>query len=317
MVLAFYDLCAVLTPCGPLRALVRFFPHPPRHSSSAPLRPCARPLASFLTLRDPCQIELAQTRRDPLPALLYEANLGDGTRSGRRQFPTALTGGRRGDTADARDRSGCSGQGAGTGTAAAAAVPGGAQPTMELQSVHPGEMGSSAAAAPAPAPGRLSGSDDHAGAASGSADGAWSSDVEEEEEGGGEWTAEESDGEAGAAGGGRGMAHRGRGGEEDMEFQYMEEEDTEGADGVAALRGSPSLPPLPPRLTQLPRCRRVHQARSRRLYLLLPPCVQGSPLQLLHRSNLFHCDPHGAPSPPRLAPAARRSPPLPAPHRAS
>ena len=40
--LALYDLCAVLTPCGPLRAL----------------------------------IALAETRQDPIPGLLYEANVG-------------------------------------------------------------------------------------------------------------------------------------------------------------------------------------------------------------------------------------------------
>lgn len=40
--LALYDLCAVLTPCGPLRAL----------------------------------ISLAETRQDPIPGLLYEANVG-------------------------------------------------------------------------------------------------------------------------------------------------------------------------------------------------------------------------------------------------
>lgn len=44
VMLALYDLCAVLTPCGPLRAL----------------------------------INLAQTRRDPIPGLLYEANVGGG-----------------------------------------------------------------------------------------------------------------------------------------------------------------------------------------------------------------------------------------------
>lgn len=44
VMLALYDLCAVLTPCGPLRAL----------------------------------IALAQTRRDPIPGLLYEANVGSG-----------------------------------------------------------------------------------------------------------------------------------------------------------------------------------------------------------------------------------------------
>lgn len=42
VMLALYDLCAVLTPCGPLRAL----------------------------------INLAQTRKDPIPGLLYEANVG-------------------------------------------------------------------------------------------------------------------------------------------------------------------------------------------------------------------------------------------------
>jgi presenilin 1 len=42
--LALYDLCAVLTPCGPLRALIL----------------------------------LAQERKDPIPGLLYEANTGDG-----------------------------------------------------------------------------------------------------------------------------------------------------------------------------------------------------------------------------------------------
>lgn len=40
--LALYDLCAVLTPCGPLRKLV----------------------------------ELAQERQDPIPGLLYEADVG-------------------------------------------------------------------------------------------------------------------------------------------------------------------------------------------------------------------------------------------------
>ena len=44
--LALYDLCAVLTPCGPLRAL----------------------------------IILAQERKDPIPGLLYEANTSDGGR---------------------------------------------------------------------------------------------------------------------------------------------------------------------------------------------------------------------------------------------
>ncbi|RYG53713.1 hypothetical protein EON66_08135 [archaeon] len=42
VLLALYDLCAVLTPCGPLRAL----------------------------------INLAQKRQDPIPGLLYEANVG-------------------------------------------------------------------------------------------------------------------------------------------------------------------------------------------------------------------------------------------------
>jgi hypothetical protein len=50
--LALYDLCAVLTPCGPLRALVH----------------------------------LAQTRRDPIPGLLYEADVGgSGGGGGRRR----------------------------------------------------------------------------------------------------------------------------------------------------------------------------------------------------------------------------------------
>jgi presenilin 1 len=44
VMLALYDLCAVLTPCGPLRALIL----------------------------------LAQERKDPIPGLLYEANTGDG-----------------------------------------------------------------------------------------------------------------------------------------------------------------------------------------------------------------------------------------------
>jgi hypothetical protein len=46
--LALYDLCAVLTPCGPLRALVN----------------------------------LAQERQDPIPGLLYEANVGPGAEVG-------------------------------------------------------------------------------------------------------------------------------------------------------------------------------------------------------------------------------------------
>ena len=46
VMLALYDLCAVLTPCGPLRAL----------------------------------IILAQERKDPIPGLLYEANTSDGGR---------------------------------------------------------------------------------------------------------------------------------------------------------------------------------------------------------------------------------------------
>jgi len=48
VILALYDLCAVLTPCGPLRAL----------------------------------IALAQVRRDPIPGLLYEANVGPERDSG-------------------------------------------------------------------------------------------------------------------------------------------------------------------------------------------------------------------------------------------
>lgn len=54
VVLALYDLCAVLTPCGPLRALVA----------------------------------LAQERRDPIPGLLYEANVGGGEGGVRDTFVT-------------------------------------------------------------------------------------------------------------------------------------------------------------------------------------------------------------------------------------
>lgn len=56
VVLALYDLCAVLTPCGPLRALIK----------------------------------LAQVRKDPIPGLLYEANVGDAPEDGvRDSFVTA------------------------------------------------------------------------------------------------------------------------------------------------------------------------------------------------------------------------------------
>ena len=55
--LALYDLCAVLTPCGPLRALVN----------------------------------LAQERRDPIPGLLYEADVGARSGSGARGAVTRDT----------------------------------------------------------------------------------------------------------------------------------------------------------------------------------------------------------------------------------
>lgn len=51
VMLALYDLCAVLTPCGPLN----------------------------------CLIQAAQQHRDPIPGLLYEANVGEGTGTEREQ----------------------------------------------------------------------------------------------------------------------------------------------------------------------------------------------------------------------------------------
>lgn len=70
VVLALYDLCAVLTPCGPLKAL----------------------------------IALAQVRKDPIPGLLYEANVGNSANASavRDTFVTERGAGRPASTAPTR-----------------------------------------------------------------------------------------------------------------------------------------------------------------------------------------------------------------------
>lgn len=73
VVLALYDLCAVLTPCGPLRALVN----------------------------------LAQERRDPIPGLLYEADVGNpASASTRDTFVSGSGAGRQGASASAAGAAG-------------------------------------------------------------------------------------------------------------------------------------------------------------------------------------------------------------------
>jgi len=63
VMLALYDLCAVLTPCGPLRALIL----------------------------------LAQERKDPIPGLLYEANTGDGVSDDKPRDTLVMTASRNND----------------------------------------------------------------------------------------------------------------------------------------------------------------------------------------------------------------------------
>jgi hypothetical protein len=73
VVLALYDLCAVLTPCGPLRWLVSPLTRLPR-----PAMPLAHPTCliigthASLSLR---QVGLMQEYNEPMPGLLYEASL--------------------------------------------------------------------------------------------------------------------------------------------------------------------------------------------------------------------------------------------------